>query len=479
MAPYNYFEEQLITNSMQPPEWRGESAQVELESFLQANWNQRKAFFNDNNSHSTQQFLSFCSFGKLRTNDYVGTITFKGCQVNIFPKMFRKNKNDEDRASLELGDMIRSLVNWINYCTKLEYPYLPFHTELDECESLKELFITLFIGYVKAAFSQGYFHQYVDRFDDLPSIKGKLNVGRYICSNVPSGRANCFPCEYSEFEFDNPFNRIIKCVCKLLGNETNSHKNRLELRKICSILCDVTDKRCSPGECDQVKIPFLHRRYALILSLCKVFLMNKTPTLNGGSNDSFCFLFPTDVLFEGFIGGFLDDMLSGKGKVKVQVSDEYLVNNVLYSGKSYGSAFQMKHDIVCEVGGSVFLMDTKYKMLQRFETAKDDDEAWRSNLRDGVKQTDLYQLTSYAVKRGLNKAYIIYPLFNGEDLESEIPILEELHVPSSVPSALKDLKIVDIYLLRVPFIFEKDIEITKKKLKKALDEVLFKKPTKA
>ena len=111
-------------------------------------------------------------------------------------------------------------------------------------------------------------------------------------------------------------------------------------------------------------------------------------------------------------------------------------------------------------------MDTKYKKIQRFEDAKEDETLWKMQLIRGVNQQDLYQVSIYAAKRNLKKAYILYPLLRFEDIESDMPILQELiHTGNS---SLDDIKFVDVVLVRVPFVFEDDIEKTKEALTKTL-----------
>lgn len=47
--------------------------------------------------------------------------------------------------------------------------------------------------------------------------------------------------------------------------------------------------------------------------MSKMFLLNKMSNYTVDTNESFCFLFPTDLLFEGFIGGFLKEVLQDVG----------------------------------------------------------------------------------------------------------------------------------------------------------------------
>ena len=85
----NYYEESVIKNNRLPEEWQSIESQETLGEFLQLNWQQRTAFFNDGDYSTRQQFLSFTSQGGIRTNNYIGTIVFRGSQINIFPKVTR------------------------------------------------------------------------------------------------------------------------------------------------------------------------------------------------------------------------------------------------------------------------------------------------------------------------------------------------------------------------------------------------------
>lgn len=96
--------------------------------------------------------------------------------------------------------------------------------------------------------------------------------------------------------------------------------------------------------------------------MSKMFLLNKTSTYNIDDTESFCFLFPTELLFEGFIGGFMQSVLAGQAKVRLQASEESVFSDVIYGEQSLGKAMRMKHDILIEhKSKGLFILDTKYK----------------------------------------------------------------------------------------------------------------------
>lgn len=457
----NYFEESQIKNSRLPIEWQSQSVLDELSQFLQLNWEQRSAFYDDGEVTSKQQFLTFTGQKGLRTNNYVGTIVFKGHKLNIFPKMFSIEKNDTDTQDLSLAHLMKNLVQWIEYCTKFEYPYMSISSELEDTNDLRELFVTLYIRYVKSALEHGLFYQYEDRTEDCGAIKGRLNISDFFCRKISNGQIDRFQCTYSSFELDNQLNRIIKYTCKLLLNEAKK-ANQKPLRLILIRMNEVSDIKCIPSDCEKVRLSRRNGSYGVILSMSKMFLLNQTSSYNVDTNESFCFLFPTELLFEGFIGGFITCILHGKAKVKLQASDMSLVSNVVYAGESYGKAFLLKHDILVEHHSKgLFVLDTKYKMVTRFK----DNPDIKKSISDDISQSDLYQVREYAAQRGLKDAYLLYPLFRFEDEEPDIPVLEGNIIIDGIKHE------INVHIVRLPFVFEDNVEQTKEKLVNTINRI--------
>lgn len=449
----NFFEESIIDNDDLPSEWRSQEALDGLSEFLESNWKERASLFGDGNKASGQQFLSFLSQKRIRTQDYVGTIAYKGQKINVFPKVFRQNYSNDDKSKLEFKHLMHNLVVWIDYCNKIYYPYINISSEVGENDDLKELFITLFIRYLEAAFDGGMFYKYEEVAEDCKTIKGKPNIKDYLLCKWPSGNQDVFECEYSTFEIDNLFNRMIKCVCKSIFNET-SPTNQKHIRRIIMRLNEVSDVKCVPSDCDKIRLNYLQRRYKVILSLCKLFLFNKTTTNDLDKIDSFSFLFPTDILFEGFVGGFLKATLEKEARVRLQASDLKVFDELVYKGKKFGGTLQMKNDILVEhKDKGVFVLDTKYKQIERFENARD----IRQIIKEEIKSDDVYQLLTYARKRGSKDVYLLYPMYRSEDVEPDYPYGVSAKEDGTEP--------INVHFIRLPFVFEDDVEKTKDKLR--------------
>ena len=145
------------------------------------------------------------------------------------------------------------------------------------------------------------------------------------------------------------------------------------------------------------------------------------------------------------------------GNVKLQESKMSLVEKIVYRGTTSGAAFTMRHDILVELNEKVFVLDTKYKELSRFE----DNEDFASDINEEVKQSDMYQVLEYARKRNIKDVYLLYPMYRYEQKEDEFPV-----AISESPSGD-----INVHFIRIPFIFEDDEELVKKQLSEVIKSI--------
>lgn len=454
----NYYENKIIKNALLPAEWKSQESLDELLNFLQSNWEQRAIFYDDGKVNSKQQFLDFIGQKNIRTKDYVGTIVYKGHQLNIFPKVFKEFKDDDDRKSLDLQHLMHNLVKWIEYTAKIDYPYISIAADMENTDDLQELFVSLYVRYVKAALDRGLFFRYEEKTENLPTIRGRLDIKDYITKKYPTGQFGKFLCSYSTFEFDNLLNRVIKCTLKFVWNIATPSNQKI-IRNLLNKLGEVSDQNCTPRDCDTIQLSKMQSKYKIILSMSKMFLLNKTTNYNLDTHDSFCFMFPTDLLFEGFIGGFIQSIFNKDAKVTLQASEVSLVDSIRLGDQEFAQAFVMRHDILIEhKEKGMFILDTKYKEVSRFEGNTD----FRYDLINDINSGDLYQVLTYAVSRGLDKVYLLYPQFRFEEKEPNPAILKKSVEVEGQKSN------IDIYAVRIPFVFEDDDEKTSRCLKETI-----------
>lgn len=455
----NTFEFQQVKTSKLPDSWKEDGALDELELFLQRNWEQRGIFYSDHKVSSRQQFIDFDRKDGFKTQNYIGTIIFRGEQLNIFPKIFREDEDDHDAGDLDVRDLINELVMWLGYCDKLNFPFVSLKGEMSNADTFLELFITVYIHYVKAAVDRQLFFRYEETEETGSAPKGKIDFKDYALRKYPTGRWDKLLYTYSSFVFDNLLNQIIKCTCRMLDGLTKRTHNRRIIHDILMKLGDVSDTNRTPYDCDTIHLNSLQANYTIILSMSKMFLLNKVSSHNMGLSDALCFLFPAELLFEGFIGGFIRQSFKSTAKISTQARDLYLAELVV-DGEVIGNRFLLKEDIVVQIEDIIIILDTKYKEIDRLSRIKRDSD------RLGISDADMKQMAIYASRRGAKRLFLLYPLYRGT-FPDETEVVFNIYAGDG-----NDAPKIPLQILQVPFAFGDDAEATKSLLLSVLETAL-------
>jgi 5-methylcytosine-specific restriction enzyme subunit McrC len=416
-----------------------------LQSYLCSLWKEYKeiwlAQLENESLYPVSKYQPFLSFdGKIaRARNYIGFIHFEDSKIEIYPKVFQ----NEPKMSKEL--MHRHLFYWFSYCKKVKFPFN--QTFLDRFElELPELIIYLFAKHIHEVISSRPYSAYEEVQEALFTPRGRINFDRYV-TRISYGNYHLIDCDHEPFVFDNSLNRIIKYCTRLLLSKTKLTETQRTLNEIIFILDDVDDQVCSVQQLQTLRISVMYNDYAEIIQICRMILENQIYSYQEYEMKNWSLLFPMEYVFEDFIAGFIQKHFSNKFKVEVQKSDLYLHINP--------KAFKVKHDILLtdKKFGEQIIVDTKYK--PRWNLDKNDPKR-------GINPSDMYQMISYAYRRGTDKVLLIFPNTSDELVEDYV---------FSINKDTKD-EIIKIKAIDVPFWSLDGHSGVEKNLKVKLEDVL-------
>ena len=376
-----------------------------------------------------QPFLRFSNC-EIRANNFVGFVQTTDDLVEIYPKVFRNCPN-KDR-----NEMLRHIFFWFSYCRKWNFPFSQAQLDVISIDEFPELIINLIANQFLEAVSNQPLTMYQPVEEAMLTPKGSINFKRYIASSLTSGNFQNIECDYEPFLFDNKVNRVIKYCSRLLMNQTKFVENLQTLQKVVFILDEVDDIPCNSYDVENITLNSFFDEYNRVLDSCKLILNQQLYSSNTYDLSQWCLLFPMEYIFEDFVAGFLEDKFSKDWKVEYQKSNEYLATN-----EAGTNVFQMQHDIflTSKYLGKKIIIDTKYKL--RSANFKDDPKR-------NITQDDLYQMTSYAFRRGCTDIFLLYP--NVTDNISEPDIFE-------ISSGFNTDDKIKITAMEIPFWTEKKL----------------------
>jgi 5-methylcytosine-specific restriction enzyme subunit McrC len=411
--------------------WESIKNKIALHQMLKDIWKQR--LFVNTNSELTedetdnhyQPFLQFDD-NQIRANNFVGFIQNGEEVIEIYPKVFRQhfsNPSENEKIS-----MLRHIFYWFSYCRKWNFPFNQASLDTIEIDEFPELIINLIANQFLETISKQPLTMYQEVEEALITPRGTINFKRYISGSLSHGNFQNIECDYEPFLFDNKVNRVIKYCSRLLMKQTKFSENLRMLQDVVFILDEVEDLHCSLHDLDKISLNTFFEDYSVLLDSCKLILSQQLYSSNTYDLSQWCLLFPMEYIFEDFLAGFLENKFSSDWKVEYQKSDEYLSNNP--------KVFNMQHDIfLTSRHGSKrkVIIDTKYKIRQ---------DNFKEDPKKGVAQADLYQMVSYAFKRGCTDIILVYP-----NLSDTINTADSFEIISGFEGADK----VNIIAIEIPF----------------------------
>ncbi|MCY4468954.1 MAG: McrC family protein [Thiotrichales bacterium] len=312
----------------------------------------------------------------LQAGQVVGVIAVPGACVEILPKIDQPD-----------GAVRKALVHLLSVAYGLPVADNEFTRLAAQDETLLEFLVGVFADRLLTAVRRGLPHRYRLRQDDLPLLRGKLDIPRQIARHI--ARPDVLACNFDELSVDTPLNRVLKAAVVRLGSVTRHAANARRLAELSARLEFVGeshDPLREPVALDRTNIAF-HRLYAW----SRLFLSGQWQSTTTGANSGVALLFPMNDLFETFVGRVMQSVLA-PGSTRLQHTGRYALT------ARDQSVFALRPDIVVD---NDIVIDTKWKPLNP------DDRVV------GVEQSDVYQMLAYAHAYDARRVILLYPWHPG------------------------------------------------------------------
>lgn len=303
----------------------------------------------------------------IKAHQYVGTLVVDDIRILIRPKIGLKNLF----LMLEVGLPARA---W----QRGSFPY-------DDTNDLLSAMVSFFARTVESALARGLFHSYLERNEDLKTIRGRIDFGRQLAR---AGLPLPVACRYVEFTADVAENRYLKAAIRRSLRVAGAQiADRRRLMNHLVAMEEVSDAPVRGDALDRITFTRLNEHYRPALQLARLLLDNLTlvDDAQEGGTPAACFMVDMNDLFERFITERLRRALRGR----------LLVESQTWTHLDEGRRVWMRPDLVFRRPGSgstVYVGDIKYKLTE---------EAQGDN-------ADYYQLLAYTTALDLPEGVLIY-----------------------------------------------------------------------
>ena len=326
-----------------------------------------------------QPVLSRTARPGLRAGQVVGVMTVPGASIEILPKVGVEQHGPGRHV------LTRMLAVALDLPIVDSSPALMATTSGD----LLEVLVRVFADNLLAAARRGLPHRYRQLEDDLPLLRGKLDVRRQITRHAL--RSDRLACAFDELSVDTPLNRVLRGAVRRLAPVVRTAGNRRRLLELAARFESVGDSTDPLGE--SVRLDRTNTAFHRLHAMARLFLAADWQSTSAGRAEGFGLLFPMNELFEAFVGRSMQVALAPR-VVRLQRRGRYALES------DGAGLFALRPDIVVD---DDIVIDTKWKRLDPSQPTL------------GVSESDVYQMLAYSRAYRARRLVLLYPWH--EDLQ--------------------------------------------------------------
>ncbi len=222
---------------------------------------------------------------------------------------------------------------------------------------------------------RGFSRDYVLITDDIPSIKGKINISDSIKNSIFKGKLTC---SYDEFSMNSNMNRIIKTTMECLLHDDIDQERKHNLRNLLVFFKEVgtLDVNCINWN---LKYDRNNQTYMLLINICYLYIKRLNALKIDGKAKLWAFSEEhMNMLYEKFILGFYQRHYPDLSPKAPQI--DWFLN------EGEGEMLPiMQADTMLRKGNKCLIVDAKY--YRKITQEHYDVKKWHSN--------NLYQIFTY------------------------------------------------------------------------------------
>lgn len=318
----------------------------------------------------------------LKFGPFCGVLQTEQLAIEILPKIDYGSDSSEDMRGLLVAMLLRAGELGAKRVGDADLGQQHSH--------LLDVFIEDFCGQVKSALRGGAIARYSERTENLNAIRGRLELTEHL-------RANAFDrshllCRFDERSIDNPYNRALKGVLRVLLGFALSPRTRAMVAAFLHRFDEVSDCRVTVRDIDRLRFDRTIRHWEPVFARAHWLLSGLYPDARTGDAAGLALLFNMEKLFETVLRLRIRHASEVQAGARLTVGLPSPVKNLATAG------FQLRPDVTVQSGDEcVAIFDAKWKRLDLAEP------------NSGVSSADAYQMNAYASRYRCKRLALVYP----------------------------------------------------------------------
>lgn len=154
--------------------------------------------------------------------------------------------------------------------------------EKEPFDNINNLFAAIFAKGISRQLKQGLYREYINRIENLPVIRGKINLPGTIKNRI--GHRLSVTCDYEELSEDNLLNQILKSTVGMLLKATDVRdKYKAELKKEMLFFSNVAEVDLAQVRFSDIRFQRNNRTYQMLLAISQLLTEGALLTTERGA----------------------------------------------------------------------------------------------------------------------------------------------------------------------------------------------------
>ena len=253
--------------------------------------------------------------------------------------------------------LIRNIYHMLAYAFRVLKQSNYSQVATEDFENIHNLLAAILSKGISQQLKQGLYKEYVDKYDELTVLRGKLNIQGAIKNRVQNKQR--LSCGFDELSEDNIFNQILKLTATILiKNHNVDSEYKSELKKSLLYFSNVSDISVSLIKWATLRFQRNNQSYKMLMNICYLVIDGLLLSTQSGEYSMATFIDDQHMhsLYESFIREYYRYHYGNE----ISVSASFVDWDVPEGSEGIELLSKMKTDITLQKGEKTLIIDAKY-----------------------------------------------------------------------------------------------------------------------
>lgn len=292
-------------------------------------------------------------------NEFVGAIQVGNLIISVLPKADKRvsESNEKDTWNQVLIDMLRAVHGF--------KVLAPTSTDLKvKNNSVLDLYFELFVNEVEYLLHRGLVKKYRKTEGNLTALKGSLQFSKQISKNIVHKER--FYTKYTTYDTEHLLHVILFQTILVLKRINTNAALKSRINTLFLNFPEMPNQKITEAVFDKLILNRKTDGYKKAIEIARLILLHYHPDLSKGRNDVLALMFDMNLLWEQFVLVSIRKHLRKHGDFKVGGQ-----NSKYFWKPLGGNRRTIRPDITISDGKSNFVLDTKWKLVDRKPSIED------------------------------------------------------------------------------------------------------------